>query len=159
MPDARSELCCDLHHSSGQHRILNPLSEARDWTRNPLVSSRICFCCAIMESPGLNFLIKLWEAHLTWQQHILTMFTYQHFYTAQFYLQNTYDLDSGTLFQILWGTTKREKHRPILQCFVISYMRDQLMVYSHCKSMQYLILNYTFNWKIEQYTLVAEQGV
>ena len=23
---------CDLHHSSGQHRILNPLSEARDRT-------------------------------------------------------------------------------------------------------------------------------
>ena len=23
---------CDLHHSSQQHQILNPLSEARDWT-------------------------------------------------------------------------------------------------------------------------------
>ena len=25
---------CDLHHSSQQHRILNPLSETRDRTRN-----------------------------------------------------------------------------------------------------------------------------
>ena len=25
---------CHLHHSSGQHQILNPLSEARDRTRN-----------------------------------------------------------------------------------------------------------------------------
>ena len=23
---------CDLHHSSWQHQILNPLNEARDWT-------------------------------------------------------------------------------------------------------------------------------
>ena len=39
---------CNLHHSSGQHRILNPRSKARDWTcilvdisrvRNPLSHS------------------------------------------------------------------------------------------------------------------------
>ena len=29
---------CDLHHSSGQRRILNPLSKTRDRTRNPMVS-------------------------------------------------------------------------------------------------------------------------
>ena len=28
----RSNLVCDLHHSSGQGRILNPLSESREWT-------------------------------------------------------------------------------------------------------------------------------
>ena len=32
---------CDLHHSSWQHRIPNPLSEARDRTRNPIVPSWI----------------------------------------------------------------------------------------------------------------------
>ena len=37
---------CDLHHSSQQHRILNPLSEARDQTRNLIVPSQIHFCCA-----------------------------------------------------------------------------------------------------------------
>ena len=30
--DARSGHVCDLHHSSWHHQILNPLSEARDWT-------------------------------------------------------------------------------------------------------------------------------
>ena len=35
-------LICDLHNSSGQHRILNPLSEARDRTRDLMVPSRIC---------------------------------------------------------------------------------------------------------------------
>ena len=34
---------CDLHHSSGQCRILNPLSEARDGTLNLIVTSRIHF--------------------------------------------------------------------------------------------------------------------
>ena len=32
---------CDLHHSSQQHQILNPLSEARDQTRNLIVPSPI----------------------------------------------------------------------------------------------------------------------
>ena len=33
---------CDLHPSSWQRRILNPLSEARDQTHNLMVPSRIC---------------------------------------------------------------------------------------------------------------------
>ena len=32
---------CDLHHSSRQRWILNPLSEARDGTHNLMVPSRI----------------------------------------------------------------------------------------------------------------------
>ena len=32
---------CDLHHSSSQRRILNPLSKARDGTLNLMVSSQI----------------------------------------------------------------------------------------------------------------------
>ena len=32
---------CDLHHSSGQHRILNPLSEARDQTHMLMDPSRV----------------------------------------------------------------------------------------------------------------------
>ena len=34
-----------LHHSSWWCRLLNPLSEARDWTRKLMVPSQICFCC------------------------------------------------------------------------------------------------------------------
>ena len=34
---------CDLYHSSRQCWIINPLSEARDWTRNLTVPSQICF--------------------------------------------------------------------------------------------------------------------
>ena len=32
---------CNLHHSSQQHQILNPLSKARDQTHNLMVPSRI----------------------------------------------------------------------------------------------------------------------
>ena len=39
----RFEPCCDLHHSSQQHRILNPLSEARDQTYVLTDASQICF--------------------------------------------------------------------------------------------------------------------
>ena len=35
---------CNLHHSSQQGRILNPLSKARDQTHNLMAPNRICFC-------------------------------------------------------------------------------------------------------------------
>ena len=47
----------DLHHSSWQHRILNPLSEARDWTLNLTVPSQIHFHCAMTATPEFIFLI------------------------------------------------------------------------------------------------------
>ena len=44
---------CDLHHSSGQRWIPDPLSEARDQTRNLMVTSRIRFHCATTGTPTL----------------------------------------------------------------------------------------------------------
>ena len=41
---------CDLHHSSQQCQILNPLSKAKDRTRN-MVPSWICFRCTTMGTP------------------------------------------------------------------------------------------------------------
>ena len=41
MPDPSQ--VCDLHYSSWPHRILNPLSKARDRTYNLTVTSRILF--------------------------------------------------------------------------------------------------------------------
>ena len=48
----------DLHHSSWQCRILNPMSKAGDWTHNHMVPSQICFCCATTGTPVLPF--KCW---------------------------------------------------------------------------------------------------
>ena len=45
-------LICDLRHSSQQCQILNPLSEARDWTLNPMVSSWFLFHCATTGTPA-----------------------------------------------------------------------------------------------------------
>ena len=42
---------CDLHHSSWQRWIPYPLREARDQTRNLMVPSWICFCCAMTRTP------------------------------------------------------------------------------------------------------------
>ena len=70
MPDLSH--VCDLHHSSWQRRTLNPLSEARDRTRNLMALSCIRFCCATMGTPRLRFLItsaKFVLPHkVTWQQ-------------------------------------------------------------------------------------------
>ena len=46
---------CNLHHSSWQHRILNPLSEARDQTCNLMVPSQIRFCCTTTGTPSDAF--------------------------------------------------------------------------------------------------------
>jgi len=42
---------CNLHHSSRQCQILNPLTKAKDQTCNLTVPSRICFCWATMGIP------------------------------------------------------------------------------------------------------------
>ena len=47
---------CDLHRSSWQRRILNPLSGARDQTWNLKVPSQICFHCTKTGTPGFFFL-------------------------------------------------------------------------------------------------------
>ena len=47
---------CNLHHSSRQHWILDPLSEARDQTLNLMVPSWICFCYATVGTPKKIFL-------------------------------------------------------------------------------------------------------
>ena len=62
-----SELCLPptLHHSSGQHQILNPLREASDGTQNVLVPSWIRFCCARTGTPmliaSLFIIAKIWK--------------------------------------------------------------------------------------------------
>ena len=56
---------CNLHHSSPQHEILNPLSEARDWTCNPMLPSWIYFHWAMMGTPPA-FWIEWGEDQYTW---------------------------------------------------------------------------------------------
>ena len=45
---------CNLHHSTQQHWILNPLSEARDQTCVFMDTSQIHFCCTKMGTPGFS---------------------------------------------------------------------------------------------------------
>ena len=46
---------CNLHYSSQQCQIFNPLSNARDQTRNLVVTRQICFCCTMMGNPFSHF--------------------------------------------------------------------------------------------------------
>ena len=45
---------CDLHHSSQQCQILNPLSKARDPTHILMDTSKIHFCCTTMGTPRIS---------------------------------------------------------------------------------------------------------
>ena len=49
MPDLSH--VCNLHHTSQQHWILNPLREARDQIHNLMVPSWMHFCCTTMGTP------------------------------------------------------------------------------------------------------------
>ena len=48
---------CNLHHSLWQRWILNPPIKARDWTRNLVVPSWICFPCAMTGTPSVVLFI------------------------------------------------------------------------------------------------------
>ena len=52
MPDLSR--ICDLHHSTWQRQILNPLSEARDWTHILMGTSQICYCWATVGTPWVQ---------------------------------------------------------------------------------------------------------
>ena len=52
---------CDLHDSSQQHWIFNPLSKARDRTHNLMVTSWIRFHCTTMMGTPFFFLKSLGE--------------------------------------------------------------------------------------------------
>ena len=49
---------CDLHHSSQQRWILNPLSKARDRTHNLMIPSWIRFGCTTAGTPTVGFLTQ-----------------------------------------------------------------------------------------------------
>ena len=51
---------CDLHHSSRQHGIVNPLSKARDQPRNLFAPGWLRFCCTTTGTPGTAFLRGHW---------------------------------------------------------------------------------------------------
>ena len=51
----------DLHHSSQEHQILNPLSNTRDQTHNLMVPSQIRFHYATKGTPFTAFYKKLVE--------------------------------------------------------------------------------------------------
>ena len=73
---------CNLHHSSQQCQILNPLIEARDRTLNLMVPSRIRFRCITTGTPMLcllNVIKRNWAC-------ILYLFFYFIFLVIQFFL-------------------------------------------------------------------------
>ena len=61
---------CNLHHSSRQRRILNPLSEDRDGNCNLIFPSGILFHCSRMGTP-LNFQLLHLHVHILFSHIIM----------------------------------------------------------------------------------------
>ena len=53
---------CDLHRSSWQHQIPNPLSKARNWTHILMDTSQIRYSWATLGTPGnVLIMVVLWQ--------------------------------------------------------------------------------------------------
>ena len=68
----------DLHHRSQQCQILNPLSEAMDWTCMLMDTSQVCYCWATTWTPFFFFFLpmsllsslkSLFEGKIFWPPH------------------------------------------------------------------------------------------
>ena len=60
-----------LHHSSGQRRILNPLSKAKDWTWVLMDTSRVHYHWATSGTPKILFSESVTEQFFTLIKHLL----------------------------------------------------------------------------------------
>ena len=100
MPDPSR--VCELHLSSWQCQILNPLSEARDRTRNLMVPSRICFRCATTGTPPLTLL----SAATRWASWASISGKVSAFCSVccSFCLASSSHSANWRLFSSLWGT-------------------------------------------------------
>ena len=54
---------CDLHHSSWQRWVLNPLGKTRDRTCILMDTSQICFHCAMMGTPRLFLFNQIYRLY------------------------------------------------------------------------------------------------
>ena len=72
---------CNLHCSSRQHRILNPLSEAKDWTHGPMDPSLVGYHWATMGTPQSSSFVLSWGPWFcpmwTWSAGDWAEFTYR----------------------------------------------------------------------------------
>ena len=91
---------CNLQHSSRQHQILNPLSEARDRAHKLMVPSRMCFHCATTGTPAAIFYHNpqhLWEVGGC---STLKQVRASYHFTQGWWAPPTQQASSGTVFSV-----------------------------------------------------------
>ena len=78
---------CNLHHSHSHSRILNPLSKAKDQTRNLMAPSQIHFSCTKTRTPVFVFEVSsgsfLWKCAL--EVYFLPLCKYENIFFSYFH--------------------------------------------------------------------------
>ena len=72
---------CNQHHSSQQHRILNPLSKSRDQTCILVDTTQIHFHCAMTGTPKFLQVLKI-KIELVLESSLVKDFLYKNEYLA-----------------------------------------------------------------------------
>ena len=97
---------CDLHHSSWQRQILNPLSKARDWTCILMDASEIHFHWAMTGAPSSHISYSHftnWFLACSYVQELL-LHTEMPIITTWMFISQYLDICSGSwqTSQVLW---------------------------------------------------------
>ena len=82
---------CDLHHSSWQRWILNPLSEARDWTCVLMDTSQVRNPLSHNGNSWENGILKLYFTITGWTELVRGTLWILHEVTKQCLLHSSYD--------------------------------------------------------------------
>ena len=75
---------CSLHHSSWQHWILSPLSEARDQTCNLMVPIRTHFHCAMMGTLKIQLIYNMLISSVTQSDLVIHIYSFSYSFPLWF---------------------------------------------------------------------------
>ena len=111
---------CNLHHSSWQSQILDPLSEARDQTHIPVDTSWVCLRWATMGSPKKNTFL-VWLCWVKMMPHAEALvWTWVHL-GARYSSPGSWDcVCLVRVFSLCWGRYCHMEPSFLLHCFFIA---------------------------------------
>ena len=149
MPD-QSHIC-DLYHSSPQHWIPDPLSEARDQTHILMDTIRICYHWVWRElQKKKNFLIEIIYVKVPWII-IWEKFSPILWFSLKYNVKIQFKHKSLSISELLRLSLVKVRLQwiHVVYSFWNSYFRDIKESYSHWLSERYLLMLSRISWHRE----------